>query len=244
MSSYCILASLYDALTENVDYQARSNYISGFFKTENINNGTIVDLACGTGSFSKCFADMGFEVIGVDLSEEMLTMAQSKLSAYNNISFINMDIREFSPDINVDCVICCLDSINHLCKKEDVFKVFSKVHSYLRKDGLFIFDVNTIYKHKHILANNTFVFDEDGYFLVWDNELITNDTVRIILDFFFEKGDVYERFTEDFCEKAYSVDELCQMLKSAGFKSVTAYNELEFSPPVDSSERIYFVCKK
>ncbi|MFR5876596.1 MAG: class I SAM-dependent DNA methyltransferase [Eubacterium sp.] len=245
MSSYNFFASLYDSLTVNVDYEVRSDYISDFFTAKNINNGTIIDLACGTGSFSKLFAEKGYNIIGVDSSADMLTEAQIKLSDINcNFSLINAKMQDFTSKEQVDGVICCLDSINHLTDDTDVSSVFQNVYNSLKNNGLFIFDVNTIYKHQKLLFNKTFIFDEEDYYIVWDNEQIDDREVRILLDFFVYNGDSYDRYSEEFNERAYSALELKMLLEDAGFNSIDIYDELSLNPPGDKSERIYFVCKK
>lgn len=245
MSSYNFFAGLYDALTENVDYKVRSDYISDFFKAENINDGTLLDLACGTGSFSEQFAKMGYNIIGVDLSPQMLTQAQIKLSKINcDFDLINAQMQDFVSSRPVDGIICCLDSINHLTEINDVQSTFYNAYSSLKDNGLFVFDVNTIYKHQQILSDNTFVFDEDDYYLVWDNESVDDREVRIILDFFVCNGKNYDRYSEEFNERAYSSDEIIAMLKNAGFSTVNVYDELSLKAPRSDSERLYFVCKK
>lgn len=245
MSSYNLFAGLYDALTENVDYKVRSDYISGFFTAENIKSGTIVDLACGTGSFSTQLAGRGYSVLGVDLSEEMLSVAQDKLTAMDcEYALIHTKMQDFVADIPVDGVICMLDSINHLTAFDDVRITFENVYKSLKNGGLFIFDVNTIYKHQQILFEHTFVFDEENYYLVWDNEKVNDREVRILLDFFFFNGESYDRYSEEFNEYAYSVDELKAMLNNAGFTDIRIYDELTTDSPKENSERLYFVCKK
>ena len=245
MSSYKFFAGLYDTLTENVNYKVRSDYISGFFTADNINSGTIVDLACGTGSFGVQLAEKGYSIIGVDMSEEMLCQAQYKLeNADCEYTLINSKMQNFKSDIQADGVICMLDSINHLTVPDDVKKTFQNAFSYLKKGGLFIFDVNTVYKHQQILFDNTFVFDEEDYYLVWDNERVNDREVRILLDFFLFNGTSYDRYSEEFSEYAYSVEELTEMLNQSGFNSIKIYDELTHEAPKENSERIYFVCKK
>jgi ubiquinone/menaquinone biosynthesis C-methylase UbiE len=248
MSSYNHFADVYDILTTNVDYKVRSEYISGFFIEQGISNGTILDLACGTGSMSLEFAKMGYDIIGVDLSQQMLTIAQSKLSQADcNFSLINSKIQDFSLVDGVDGCICCLDSINHLNSINEIFDCFKNVFLSLKKGGIFVFDVNTIYKHKNILANNTFVFDEEDFYLVWENEYDENSSdneVRILLDLFLYNGKNYDRFSEEFYEKAYDIQLLKKIILDTGFEIIGIYSELSKSNPKEDDERIYFVCKK
>ena len=238
MKSYNALAQFYDYLTENVDYEVRSDYISNFFSEYGNGGKKLLDLACGTGTFSQKFYDLGYDVTGVDLSVEMLTVAKSKLP---DISFINADMTDFSFGEKFDYCICMLDSINHLTNYEDVIKCFNRAYDCLTDNGLFIFDVNTPYKHKNVLGNNTFVFDEDDFFLSWDNEY-ANDCVNIFLDFFVFNSKNYDRFSENFTERAYSIDVLKAALSK--FKIIGIYDELSLDEPRLDSERLYFVCKK
>lgn len=245
MSSYQTFAYLYDELTQNVEYEKRCDYIRSFLEKENIKSGTVLDLACGTGSMSIPLIKKGYNIIGIDCSEDMLEIASERLSNESYSFFLlKAKMQNFEFSDKVDACICCLDSINHLNNNSDVQKTFENVFNSLKNGGLFIFDVNTIYKHNEILADNTFIFDEEDYYLVWDNEKIDDRTVRILLDMFIYNGSSYDRFSEEFCETAYTVEELSQTLKDTGFKNIKIYDELSLDEPKENSERIYFVCKK
>ncbi|MBR4241391.1 MAG: class I SAM-dependent methyltransferase [Eubacterium sp.] len=244
MSSYNIFAAYYDYLTENIDYDAGFDFISGIL---NVNKSKkVIDLACGTGIMSEKLLESGFSVIGIDLSQEMLTVADSKLSSIGgNYSLIKSEMQNFALSEPADACICCLDSINHLTSEEDVLKTFKNVFCSIRNGGVFIFDVNTVYKHKTALNNKAYIFDEDDFFLAWDNETLENDTVRIILDFFIENDEgLYERHSEEFLERAYSEEDLKNMLKESGFTDIEVYGDLNFSVPDDENERLFFICKK
>lgn len=245
MSSYQTFAYLYDELTQNVEYEKRCDYIISFFEKNNIKSGTVLDLACGTGSMSIPLIESGYNIIGIDCSEDMLEIASERLSnKSNNFSLLKAKMQNFKLSKKIDACICCLDSINHLNNKSDVQSTFENVYNSLKYNGLFIFDANTVYKHNNVLADNTFVFDEEDYYIVWDNEKIDDRTVRILLDMFLYNGSSYNRFSEEFCETSYTVEELSQMLKNSGFKNIKVYDELSLDKPKENSERIYFVCKK
>lgn len=241
MSSYNTFALFYDSLTENVDYKVRSKYISDFFCEYGKTNCTVLDLACGTGSISKYLSDMGYSVIGLDLSEDMLTVASSK--NIKNAQFIKADMTDFTLADKVDCCVCSLDAINHLTKLSDVSKCFENVYNSLNDGGIFVFDVNTIYKHREVLCDNTFVFDEENFFLSWDNNYLDNDIVDIFLDFFVFNGKSYDRFSENFKERAYSIEDIKTALENNKFEILGIYDELTLNEPRNDSERIYFVCK-
>ncbi|WP_308618982.1 methyltransferase domain-containing protein [uncultured Eubacterium sp.] len=245
MSSYQTFAYLYDELTQNVEYEKRCDYILSFFEKNGIKSGTVLDLACGTGSMSIPFMKRGYNIIGLDYSEEMLEIASNRFfEAGNNFSLLKAKMQEFELSEKADACICCLDSINHLNNIDDVQAAFKNVYDSLNNNGLFVFDVNTVYKHNEVLADNTFVFDEDDYYLVWDNEAVDDRTVRILLDMFLFNGENYDRFSEEFEETAYSVEELSTLLKNSGFVDIKVYDELSYDEPKNDSERLYFVCKK
>lgn len=240
MSSYDIFARFYDSLTENADYKVRSAYISDFFSEYGKGKGKVLDLACGTGTISKFLSDEDYDVTGMDISEDMLSVAENKCRG--KVKFFKGDMKNFSLPYKFDFCLCSLDSVNHLDDMEQVEACFSCVRDALNEDGIFVFDVNTLYKHKHVLGNHTFAFDEEDFFLCWDNEYEGDGKVRILLDFFIFNGKNYDRFSEEFYEKAYEVEELKQSL--SGFEILEVYDELSKNPPKTESERIYFVCKR
>lgn len=241
MSSYNYFANVYDELTNNVEYEERAEYICGLLNENEIFGGKLLDLACGTGSMSVLMQKKGFEVTGIDLSNEMLAIASSKSN--NSISLIKCDMTDFALPYTVSACICCLDSINHLVDINQVADTFKCIYNAMNVDGIFIFDVNTEYKHNNILADNSFVFDTENYFLSWDNELFDNSIVKIIIDIFVFNGISYDRYSEDFFEKAYSIDELKSALEPY-FDVLNIYDELSCDEPKNTSERLYFVCKR
>lgn len=240
-NSYNEFAMLYDQLTENVNYEARSEFISSFLIAKGIDKGNLLDLACGTGSFANEFVKLGYDVTGVDYSEDMLTVAHNKLNG--DAILVKASMTEFSNENFYDAIICMLDSINHLESENSVQEAFDRAYENLKDGGVFIFDVNTIYKHQKVLGNNTFIYDEDDYYLVWDNELVNDKTVRILLDMFFFNGESYDRYSEEWEEIAYKNEELISMLNKSGFKNVEAVVS-PFDENNDEPERIYYICEK
>ncbi len=238
--SYNAFAEFYDILTENVDYKVRSEYISNFFSRCKKDGKRLLDIACGTGSFGEIFADLGYSVTGVDLSEDMLTIAEEKCRG--RVNLIKGDMCDLKFRECFDFCICMLDSVNHLTNYNDLKRLFKSAYNSLCKDGLFVFDVNTVYKHKEILADNSFVFDYEDFFLSWDNEYVGDNTVRILIDIFSYNGKNYDRFSEEFFEKAYTSEEICNALD--GFDVLGIFDELTQNPPGDESQRLYFICKK
>lgn len=245
--SYNYFADFYDLLTENVEYSRRADYICSLLSENGINGGLLLDLACGTGSMSVLLAEKGYSVIGTDLSEDMLSIAQNKkYDCKGDVMFLCQDMRSLDLYGTIDCACCNLDCINHLTDQNDVQTVFDKVSLFMNDGGIFIFDVNTLYKHREILCNNAYVYDYDDFFCAWQNSLnADNETVNINLDFFVKnKSGSYSRFSESFDEKAYQLDLIEKMLLNADFSIVGKYDELSKNPPEADSQRVVFVARR
>jgi SAM-dependent methyltransferase len=245
--SYSCFAGVYDMLTENVEYSKRADYFCSLLAENGINGGLLLDLACGTGSLSFEFEKRGYSVIGVDLSPEMLSIAQNKkYDGNSDVLFLQQDMRALDLYGSVDCCVCALDSLNHLTGEKDLFKAFKSVSEYTENGGIFIFDMNTEYKHKNILADNCFVYDCGDVFCVWQNSLQSDgSTVDITLDFFEEDEDgMYERHTENFSEKAYPDKTVKELLEKADFTLVGEYKELTAETPDETTQRIVYIARR
>lgn len=244
--SYENFAETYDILMNDVDYKGRTEYILKLFKKHGKIPTLLLDLACGTGGFSNCFAKKGIEVIGVDMSQEMLAKAgENSADLGTDVLFLCQKAEELDLYGTVDGVICCLDSLNHITSIKSLSAAVNKVSLFLEKDCLFIFDVNTEYKHREVLGNNTFVMEEDGVFCVWQNSYNEDKlTTDISLDFFIEQDGHYVRSSEDFSERAYTENELAEILRKAGLSTVAIYDDMTYNPPDDKSERVIYVTKK
>ncbi len=243
--SYGIFADFYDALTLNVDYERRASYIAVLFAKLGHNMGLTLDLACGTGSLTLALAKMGVDVYGVDGSEEMLSIASEKAyEEHIDTLFLCQKMQELDLYGTIDTCVCSLDSLNHLTDPGDLKKTFAKVSLFMNRGGYFLFDVNTVYKHREILADNTFIYDTDDVYCVWQNSLLENNIVDIDLTFFVPEGESYVRYDESFSERAYTVDELTEALNEAGFEVQALYGDMSFFPPKEKEQRLVFVAKK
>lgn len=246
MSRYGSFAEYYDSLTSNVDYRKTAEYVSDILSENGINKGILLDLACGTGTMSLIMAQKGYDVIGVDNSPEMLGEAREKaFEAGEDILFLCQDMCSIDLYGTVDCTICLLDSLNHLESKEELLEAFKRVSLFTVPGGLFVFDVNTEYKHKYVLGDNTFVYDNDDVYCVWQNEYDDESkTVEIFLDFFQEENGLYRRSSEYFAERAFSDLDIKNLLSEAGFTDIKAYGELRKTAPSDTEERVFYVARK
>lgn len=246
-SYFDAFAGVYDDFTQNAEYEKRAGYILSLLKDSGVPSGILLDLACGTGTLTAQFAKNGYDVIAVDYSEDMLMSARQKLADIAPDALVLcQDMRELDLYGTVNACVCSLDSVNHLTDERDVQTVFDRVSLFTEPGGVFVFDVNTVYKHSAVLADNAFVYENGNTFLVWQNELCEDGvTVNIYLDIFSrEKNGKYSRSCEDFSEKAYSVDFLTEMLKKSGFHDIKIYGDMSFSAPAGDEERIFFVAKK
>lgn len=246
MSRYGAFAEYYDSLTSNVSYDETAKYVADILSENGIKKGILLDLACGTGTMSVQMAKRGYEVIGIDNSPEMLSEAREKAyEAKEDILFLCQDMCDIDLYGTVECTICLLDSLNHLESEEELLAAFKGVSLFTVPGGLFIFDVNTQYKHKYVLGNNTFVYDNDDVYCVWQNEYDDESkTVEIFLDFFEEENGLYRRSSEYFTECAFSDEIIRRLLKEAGFSNVKAYGELSRNAPSETEERIFYVARK
>ena len=246
--SYGIFSEFYDALTANVSYDTVAQVLSSLLTRYGKGRGLLLDLACGTGSVSVRLAEKGYEVIGVDLSPEMLSEAQNKAySAGQNILFLCQDMTALDLYGTVDAAVCTLDGLCHLPDEESVSAALGKVSLFMNPGGVFLFDVNSVYKHRAVLGNNTFVYDTDDVYCVWQNTLLSDGvTVQMDLDFFEPVSDAgdYVRQSERFTERAYPRETLEAMLKKAGFTVLDVFDGYSGKPAHDTSERLLFAVRK
>ena len=246
MADYDAFSKCYDQFTEDVDYPARVERLLHLFEKYDKKPTLLLDLACGTGNFSFPLAEAGVDVIGVDCSEGMLAAAMSKLpEGAENPLFLNQYAEELELYGTVDGAICMLDSLNHIIEYENFSKAIERVSLFLEKDRLFIFDMNTPYKHKVVLGDNTFVREDETAFCVWQNEYVGENTVDIFLDFFVEnQNGSYERLSESFSEVAYEDGQIMKALEAAGLELVATFDDMTDNEPNDKTERITYIVRK
>lgn len=246
MAGYSVFAQYYDALTGNVEYSKRADYIIELLNRLGHAPTLALDLACGTGSLTLELFNRGIDIYGVDASVEMLSAAREKCAdAGADILFLCQKMQSLDLYGTVDTAICTLDSLNHLRGRDELQKAFSKVSFFMDPDGVFIFDMNTPYKHSHVLGSNTFVYDMKDVYCVWQNRFAKQGCrVDIDLDFFEREGSTYYRSSEHFSEFAYTTEDVIEMLKTAGFGEISVYNELSFDPPAEDSQRLVYTAKK
>ena len=244
--SYSYFAEYYDTLTQNADYQKRAEYFLELLKKHGHDAGLTLDLACGTGTLTLELSKRGIDIFGCDMSADMLSIAQQK--AYENdqnIMFICQKMQNLQLFGKINTCISTLDSINHLSSAKDVQKTFDRVNHYLNDNGIFVFDLNTVYKHKYILGNNCYIYDTENVFCAWQNDYYEKDhEVVITLNFFERAGKSYQRRTEQFSERAYSDADVRQMAENTGFQVEAVYDDMSFEGLKENSQRAVYVLRK
>lgn len=248
MASYGDFAYYYDMLTENVDYDKRCEYICGLLAENGVSEGILLDLACGTGTLSLMFAEKGYDVVGVDGSEEMLTQAQEKkIETGADVIFLCQRMEEIDLFGTVNAAVSTLDSINHVTDEDTVKEIFRRVSLFMEDKGIFVFDVNTPYKHRKILGDNTFIYDLDEVYCVWQNSTDENLVTTISLDLFEkdeEDEETYYRYSEEFSERAYELDDIKSWLEDCKFEVLAVYEEMTKESVSDKTQRAVFVARK
>jgi len=241
MDCYNDFASVYDRLTDDINYREFVDFIEQIFLKHGKKPHLMLELACGTGNMTCEFNKKGYDVIGLDNSESMLSLAREKCPG--NLLLLQ-DMTEFELYGTVDAIVCLLDSVNYITDETKLKKMLSLVKNYLEYDGLFVFDINSEYKLRNIIGNNTFVYDSDDVFYTWENEQ-NHDCVNFYLTFFVQNPDgSYKKIEEQHTEKVYKTENLVKMLNEAGLEYVATYADFKFSAPVNNSERIFLVARK
>lgn len=246
MNGYEAFAAFYDALTEDVDYAAWADFLLAAFTRHGGSAHSVLDLACGSGSLSLELAARGCEVVGVDGSADMLAVAREKAAEEGaDILFLCQDMRELDLYGTVDGAVCMLDSLSHILHTEDLREIFRRLGLFIAPDGLLIFDVNTPYKHAHILGDNAFVYEQDEFLCTWRNRYLSaTHEVEMALDFFLEEEDgTYTRHTDTVRERAYSLQTWKGLLAEAGFDCLAVYDERRFTAPEEDAQRWVIVAK-
>ncbi len=253
---YMNFAAYYDTLMQDVQYDKRAARVH-FLVRQHLQTDTdgtlLTDLACGSGSFSEAMARLGYDVIGVDNSPAMLSCAMDKkMESGLPIQYLCQDMRELDMFGTIDVTTCMLDSLNHLPSLEDVQTVFDRVSLFAQPGGLFIFDMNTLYKHREILGNNAFFYDLEDLFCAWDNRLQEDQaTVDMQLTFFERQETGWERSDECITERAYPEEVIRRALEQAGLHVLAVWDadagldDPETLHPVsETTQRILYVAGK
>ena len=246
VSMYDSFAQIYDSFMDNVDYASWASFIREVLSSHGIDDGLILDLACGTGSMTEIMASFGYDCIGVDSSAEMLQEALEKRDASgHDILYLRQDMTEFELYGTVKAVICVCDSINYITSEEDLLTVFQLVNNYLDPGGLFIFDFNTENVYAGIGSDTIAETRDDGSF-IWENDYDSEEKLNESrLTLFTPAGNgLFEKSEECHLQRAWSLNEIQRTLEKAGLIFENAFENYSERPASDASERITAVAKE
>ena len=246
--SYEQFAYLYDELMKDAPYDQWVSFVKNMLAKYEVEATRLLDLACGTGELSVRFAKQGLNVTGIDLSEDMLSVAQVKAEAEGvKIPFFQQDMANLEGQGQFDVIGIFCDSLNYLQTEEKVISTFLNVHQRLQDHGIFIFDVHSIYKMTEVFVNQTFALNEDDISYIW-NSFPGDDpySVEHELSFFVLDGPTgkYDRIDELHYQRTYSIEQYAGWLDIAGFQLLEINADFEQLEPTEDSERIFFVAKK
>lgn len=247
MEAYSGFAKVYDLFMDNIPYEEWTDYVKELFAEEGVKDGILLDLGCGTGSVTELLAESGFDMIGIDNSEEMLEIAMEKREeSGHDILYLLQDMREFELYGTVKGVVSICDSMNYILDDEDLLDVFKLVHNYLDNEGIFIFDMNTMYKYEQILADNTFAEDREESSFIWENYYDEEEEInQYDLSLFVqEKDGRYRKYEETHLQRAYEQQCVEELIKESGLELLHVYDAFTKDLPAEDSQRIYFVCRR
>ena len=245
MEAYHELAMSYDRLTNDVDYAATVDFYMQILQREGLVPRTAVDLACGTGSVAILLAEMSMQVVGVDMSEEMLCQANQKAQELENPPiFVCQQLQQLQLPRGVDLAVCALDSLDYITDPEDCLEAIRRVYRVLNPGGCFIFDVNTPQKLR-AMDDQIFLDEDDDVYCVWRGEFDEKTNIcTYAMDLFQRQGDAWMRSFEEHKEYAYSAQQLTGYLRQAGFTRIEVYADRRFVQPGPNEQRIYLKARK
>lgn len=247
MDAYTGFAEVYDLFMDQVPYEKWSRRITEILKEYGIPDGLVLDLGCGTGSMTELLADAGYDMIGVDASEEMLELAYEKRAeSGHDILYLLQDMREFELYGTVRAIVSVCDSLNYITEEEDLLQVFRLVWNYLDPDGVFFFDMNTIYKYKEMLGETTIAENREEGSFIWENyydpeeQLNQYDLTLYVQD----EDDRYVRFEETHIQKAYALERVLELLEKAGLKAEQIFDSDTGEAVMETTGKFCVVARK
>ncbi|NTW05636.1 MAG: class I SAM-dependent methyltransferase [Peptococcaceae bacterium] len=242
METYKGLAEIYDYLVSGVDFEGWADYLESIIALHNYTPGTILDLACGTGNTIIPMARRGYSSGGIDISSEMIDLAEKKaIEANLKITFKVADIRSFISDKPVDLITCFHDGLNYIIDSTELLEVFIKTARNLSKGGLFVFDLNAL-KWIPSTDSSPVIVEEEDFTLIYNTEYMTGTSIwKIDLTCFSKAGSLYKKFREQHYERAYQPEFICELLVKAGLKPLKVFDAFTFDLPNNKSKRHFYL---
>jgi len=246
MEAYTDFADVYDTLMDNTPYKEWCERITDILRRDGIENDLVLDLGCGTGTLTELLAKEGYDMIGIDYSQEMLARAMEKREESGlQILYLLQDMREFELYGTVGAIVSVCDSLNYLLEEEDVIETFRLINNYLDPKGLFIFDFNTVYKYKEVIGDATIAENREDCSFIWENYYHEEDEINEYeVTFFVKEGELFRRFEETHYQRGYTPQQMKDFLKKAGLEFVSMADSDTGGEVTPESERIYMIAKE
>ncbi|MCR5432240.1 MAG: class I SAM-dependent methyltransferase [Lachnospiraceae bacterium] len=247
MREYSGFAQVYDLFMDNIPYKKWSRYLISLLRAQGVKEGIVAELGCGTGQMTRLLRDAGYDMIGIDMSPDMLGVARGKEND-ESILYLLQDMRSFELYGTVAAIVSVCDSLNYLTEPEDLCKIFKLAKNYLDPGGVMIFDINTKYYYSHVLGNRTVCENRDEGSFIWENEydketFINSSYLTIYHKSESDGEEVYERFEEEHMQRGYSIGEVLHYARRAGLTPICTYEAFTKKEPARNSERLYFILK-
>ncbi|MBQ9341042.1 MAG: methyltransferase domain-containing protein [Lachnospiraceae bacterium] len=245
MEAYTGFSEVYDTFMDNVPYSKWGEYIIDILKEYGITNGILCEIGCGTGKMTKLLSDRGYDMIGIDSSADMLDIAHDKRGNDGKILYLNQDMKEMELYGTVRAFVSCCDSVNYLLSGEELLTTFKLVNNYLDPKGLFIFDMNTTYKYKELLADNVFAENRDDASFIWENFYDEDEKINEYdLTLFVKEDELYRKYEEVHYQKAYDIEEVEELIEKSGLKLLAVYDAYTRDKVREDSERVIFIAQE
>lgn len=247
MEAYTSFAAVYDRFMDNVPYEEWTEYLGGLLAEYGVKDGLVLDLGCGTGMMTEALARRGYDMIGVDNSEDMLQIAMEKRAESGaDILYLLQDMQAFELYGTVAAVVSICDSMNYLTEYKDLVSTLSLVNNYLDPGGIFIFDLNTLYKYRDVIGDSTIAENRETCSFIWENSFDEEERINEydLTLFIEEENGLYRRFEETHYQKAYTPEEIRQAVAEAGMKLEVVYDAFTREEPKEDSQRIYVVARE
>ena len=238
MSSYENFARVYDLFMDNIPYEEWCGYLTGLLQEYGVTEGLVLELGCGTGNMTRLLANRGYDMIGVDNAPDMLEIAMEKRQAEGqDILYLFQDMREFELYGTVKAVVSLCDSMNYILEEEELLQVFRLVNNYLDPGGVFIFDLNTAYKYREVLGEQTIAENREDASFIWDNyydpdEKINEYDLALFIPETIQGETLYRKYEETHYQRAYEIENVKEMLEQAGMEFVAVYDAFTHCLPL------------
>lgn len=239
-------ASVYDIFMDNIPYDEWFQYVKGLLERQNITEGLVAELACGTGEMTWRLAEAGYSMIGIDFSEDMLAIAREKCDS--EVLLLHQDMRELDLYGSVSAIVCVCDGMNYICEEADLQKVFEKAYTFLEDGGVFLFDMKTDYFYREVLGNRTITDNRENASYIWENEYHEeeqlNEYLLTVYELVDDEQDLFVRTDELHHQRAYTPEVVKRLLEKQGFSKVEVFEACTQNAPSTESERVYYVAHK